>query len=85
MAREVTLERQYDVETGGLYIGDTNNHTGAWSAITTLASTTFTTCTGNITGLVGATIPAGVTIYGRFTVIKLATGSVVVHNAQLQS
>lgn len=75
--------KPFDAECGGLYIGDTNSHAGAWSGFTTLATTTFTTATGNVTSLASATIPAGVTISGRFSVLKLAGGSIVAYNARV--
>lgn len=53
--------------------------TGDFCAITTLATTVFalltdSTATGDT--LVGASIPAGVTLYGNFTAFTLTSGAV---------
>ena len=73
---------------GSLYIddGDTDPYTNAtgWVAITALSDTVVTSLTAEI-GFTGFApnmpIPAGVTIYGLFTAIELASGDVVAYNA----
>lgn len=72
---------------GGTVIADT-------TAVTAAASRSFTTLlvveeavlaalTGNLTnasGLVGKTLPAGIAIYGRFSAVQLAAGTVIAYN-----
>ena len=70
------LARSYG-EYGADAFADTTPRTGAWGAITTLTATNFATLTGLTTGsLTGFSIAAGITIYGEFTAITLASGSV---------
>jgi hypothetical protein len=66
---------------GAEYISDTASHTGGWFAVTTIADTVFTTYTdGTLTGdLTGDTIPAGITIYGDISVIRLTSGIVMAY------
>ena len=70
---------------GGKYIADTVAYIPEsyeeLYAIQVLTATVFTTIDGNITGdIVGAIIPAGFILYGVFTEIELASGSVIVYN-----
>lgn len=74
--------KNFDSQCGGVYINDTNTRTGSWSSITALTSTTFTTLTGNVSGLSGATLAAGITVYGQFSAIKLAGGTCVAYNTR---
>ena len=68
-------------EAGGLYITDTNEHTGAFDAITALEAASATLVSPNISGtLTTVPIPAGCTIYGRYTSITLASGKVIAYN-----
>ena len=51
-------------------------------AITFLAESTFTSLTGETSDFVSdpsATFPAGVTIYGSYTGLQLATGTAIVY------
>lgn len=61
----------------------TSAHTGNWHAIAVLSAATFTTLTDAKRGgntFTGA-VPAGMTIYGRFTAITLASGRVLAYRA----
>jgi hypothetical protein len=65
------------------HINDTADHPGRFGAITALAAavlasgTVATDYTGN--AIAGMPIPAGTTIYGTFTNIKLTSGTVVAY------
>lgn len=66
-------------------ISDTASNTGVWNMITIIEDTTFTTLTdanrdGN-TLTTSESFSAGITIYGNFTVIKLASGVVIAYKA----
>lgn len=52
----------------------------AWGAIDILTDTVFTSLTGTMTGYAGVTYPAGKILYGRFTALQLASGSVIAYN-----
>jgi hypothetical protein len=53
----------------------------AWCAIVVVDDAVFTSLTGNHTGSSGVTYPKGHVIYGRFTGLQLASGTVDVYNA----
>lgn len=65
--------------SAGLTISDTSAKTGTWSAVQVLSDAVFTLFTGSITGYATVTYPAGTTLYGNFTAITLASGSVVAY------
>lgn len=75
---------------GGIYISDTAVYptgttdpspTSGYCAFYTLTATVFNAATKcNITNLPGASIPAGVWIYGIFSTIKLTSGSGIAYN-----
>ena len=72
--------------SGAVYIGDTTQVTGEFVSIDSLDDATkFEVLTGNGTGIANVTsgsaiaIPAGVTIDGYFTAIKLHAGSVIAY------
>lgn len=76
-------------EFGGTYISGTNlftpdtetptnQATRGWAQVQILTATVFDTATKcNIANLAGATIPAGTTLYGIFSQIKLSSGTAV--------
>lgn len=64
---------------GGTYIGDTNANTGTWFCIYCIANTTFSTLTNNVGYPDALQLTAGQAIYGTFTAITLASGSVVAY------
>ena len=73
---------------GGDYIADTTLRPAApittrgWCAFQCFTATVFDTATKcNITGLAGATVPAGTILYGLFSQIKLTSGSGIAYNA----
>jgi hypothetical protein len=74
--------------SGGIYIADTTARTGDWLAIQILADAKFHTLTGNITnGIANETvgsapvIPAGTTLFGKFTAIDLHSGRIIAYTA----
>lgn len=73
--------------SGGAYYADTDPHTGDWLAIQVLADAKFHTLTGNLTGVANTTegnapvIPAGSTIFGKFTALQLHSGRVIAYTA----
>ena len=74
--------------SGGIYIADTAARTGDYLAIQVLADAKFSALTGNITnGIANATsgsaptIPAGTTLFGKFTAITLHSGRIIAYNA----
>jgi len=67
-------------QNGSQVIADTNATTGDWFCIDVLVACVFTTLTGNLTP--GATsFPAGTKIFGRFTAITLASGTIIAYKA----
>ena len=77
-------------EFGGSLISDTALHQGStvgsnnptWMGIYTLTSTVFDAATlCNISGLAGATIPAGTFIPAMFAAIKLTSGSLIAYES----
>jgi hypothetical protein len=78
MAQQVIVNRTYQatLETG------TTALTGTWIGFTTITATVFTTLTGmGGDALAGVTFPAGVTYWGNFTAVTLASGSVVLYES----
>jgi hypothetical protein len=74
--------------SGGKYIADTNAHTGDYLAIQVLADAKFHTLTGNITNGIAnttsgnaPTIPAGTTLFGKFTALQLHSGRIIAYTA----
>jgi hypothetical protein len=72
----------------GILITDTTAITGKFRIILPLTDATFTTLTGNITkngtatvatGADYGTVTAGMTLFGKFTAITLATGKVIAY------
>ena len=76
---------------GAKFINDTSEHTGTFAAITMMEDTVFTSLTpsdttngygvGSYNGnsMASETIPKGVTIYGRWTLIDLSSGAVIAY------
>ena len=68
---------------GSTLFDDTTSRDGNWSAITILEATVFATLTDTTrdgtSAITGVTFPAGLTIYGNFTVIDLTSGSVIAY------
>ncbi len=65
-------------------IDDTTEHEGNWYAIQMLEDTVFETLTDGAleSGThTGKTFPAGFMYYGKFTVIKLTSGSCIAYRA----
>lgn len=95
---DTTRNSQYDLlfiiaqrqaqANGGLgcvSIVDTTTVTGVFFSVQMVTDTVFTTLTDTTdTGgpLAGLTIPAGVTLYGNFTSIKLTSGACRAYNAR---
>ena len=66
---------------GSSFVNGTSTQAGTWKAITVVSSATFSSFVGNISGISGATIPAGTTLYGTITSFALSAGSVIAYNA----
>ena len=72
--------------SGGKYIS-TNTQIGDWIAIQVLADAKFQLLVGNLSGVANSTenlapiIPAGTTLFGKFTVLTLHSGRIIAYNA----
>ena len=78
-------------QAGAKFISDTAEHTGSFVAITMLEDTVFATLTpsdttngygvGSYNGnsMASETLPAGTTIFGKWTTVDLASGLVVAY------
>ena len=70
-------------QCGSIIIDDTVEHTGPYVAVTALAEAVIDTSECDLGPLedqpATITIPAGVTIYGRFNSIELDSGSVIAY------
>ena len=71
---------------GSLYIKDTVAHAGDFFAVQCTAATVFADLTGNMENETNFVADAtdfakGDVIYGRFSIIKLASGSVIAYKA----
>lgn len=64
---------------GGTYIGDTTANTDTWFCVYCIANATFSTLTNNVGYPDNLQLTAGQAIYGTFTAITLASGSVVAY------
>jgi hypothetical protein len=67
---------------GAIYITDTTARTGRFQAITALEAAVINTATVSDIGgdsISGLPIPAGTTIYGMFTSLKLTSGKVLAY------
>ena len=69
-------------DTGGTYITGTDPVTGSFYAITAIEATVIAALiSSNLEGtLTSVPVPAGCTIYGRFSSIDLASGKVIAYN-----
>lgn len=71
--------------SGGAYVGGTDATTGDWCALQVLTDAKFHTLTGNLSGVANTTsgsaptIPAGSILFGKFTALKLHSGSLVAY------
>jgi len=71
-------------QAGSVFIDDTAQHTGLFVAITAIEDSVVdvSDCTNIANTMADAadfTIPAGLTIYGRFEVFSLASGKVIAY------
>ena len=71
-------------QAGSVFIDDTALHTGDFVAITAIEDSVVdvSDCTNiaeTMEDAVDFTIPAGLTIYGRFSVFSLASGKVIAY------
>lgn len=70
---------------GSTYINDTSANTGTWYCIIPNTDAVFTTLTDALRdgdSLGTDTFPAGYPIYGEFTAITLASGSVMAYKSE---
>jgi len=77
----VNVKQHAEATNGGTVYSDTSSHTGNWFRVTALADATFTSLTGNVTGLSSTVLKAGHSLHGTFTALELASGAVVVYNS----
>lgn len=67
---------------GGILIDDADSHDGNWGVLYALTDTEFDSVTGNIVGdFNGVELPAGTALYGLFSEVELASGSIIAYNA----
>lgn len=71
-------------QVGSVFIDDTGQHTGIFVAISAIEDSVVdvSDCTNiadTMEDAVDFTIPAGLTIYGRFEVFSLASGKVIAY------
>jgi len=67
---------------GGQLIAPSAVTTGNFVAITIITNTVFTTLTGSIANVDNTdTYPAGITLFGNFTTVTLASGIVIAYTA----
>jgi hypothetical protein len=75
-------------QNGAILVNDTTAITGNFRRIYALENTTFTTLTSNYTkndattaaaAADFGTLAAGLSLYGKFTAVTLATGSVILY------
>ena len=71
-------------QAGSTFIDDTGQHTGPYVAVTAIEDSVVdvSDCTNiadTMTDAADFTIPAGLTIYGRFEVFSLASGKVIAY------
>jgi len=71
-------------QAGSVFIDDTAQHTGDFVAITAIEDSVVdvsdcTNIANTMTDAADFTIPAGLTIYGRFEVFSLASGKVIAY------
>lgn len=74
------MEREY--YNGAVYITGTTAQTGKFQSIQALTATTLhadTVCDYDGASVSGLVIPAGFTIYGTFTSIKLSSGTALAY------
>ena len=68
-------------QNGSQVITGTGATTGDWFCIDVITAAVFTLLTGNMTSVGSTSFPAGTKIFGRFTAITLASGSVIAYKA----
>lgn len=73
-------------ERGSDFINDTSEHQGTWCAVQIIEDAEFTqlddpsmTINGTLTG---QSFPAGLVIGGAFVTVELASGAVIMYNAE---
>ena len=72
-------------EQGTLIVSDTSAHAGSWASMLVLEDAVLTTATmpgeeGTVATYAGISYPQGFVLYGPFTSITLASGTVQMHN-----
>lgn len=66
---------------GSKYLATTTEVIGQFCMIDCITATTFTTLDGNMeTPPLAVSLPAGTKLYGRFSKVKLTSGTVVLYN-----
>lgn len=80
IARQTEILEQSFGTLGGTYIDDTDAHAGVFCAIQVLTNCVIT-LVGTISGITSVALAAGTVVYGRFTSVTLASGSVIAYNS----
>tara|TARA_Y100000004_G_scaffold189394_1_gene244922 strand:+ start:4356 stop:4631 length:276 start_codon:yes stop_codon:yes gene_type:complete len=85
------IERQSFGEGGAVFLTDTDSASGGFCAVTVIADAVFgattamadfTEGTKNLFGNTNTvTVPAGITIYGNFSVVALDSGQVLAYKS----
>lgn len=83
----ITVDELFQItsgQNGYVFIADTDDFVGDFRAIQVVAEATFATLTDeglNADGevMTGVAIPAGTTLYGKFSAITLTSGKVIAY------
>lgn len=73
----VNIKNQSGLNGGVL--ATTGTITGDFNAIQFITDASFTSISGNVTGLAGVTIPAGTILYGRYSSITISSGTIIAY------
>jgi hypothetical protein len=69
---------------GSKYVSNTDDNIGQYCMIDCITACTFTTLDGNmLTPPLAVPLAAGTKLYGRFTKVKLTSGTCVLYNGYL--
>ena len=77
--------RLTNLTSGATYTAATSLQSGNWQALQFVTDTKLHTLTGNVTGLANTdsgaaiSVPAGLSIYGKFSAFRLHGGSVIAY------
>lgn len=78
--RQSELMEVMSGQKGGRIVSSTSEQTGNFCCIFALSDCVINTTTGNITGISGTTLKAGLLILGSFTSVTLTSGECILYN-----